>query len=328
MKLFVLMILLLGSCLLGLSQTKNEIEFDLSAFAAAENMNPQQTFEETISEIKGKYNSDIQRLFLICGWFYYHVDFDINKFENGGEAGTYRQMYAKRKGVCEDYARLFSEFCNRLEIKNFCIEGYAPGYNGNIPKIYHETNHMWNVVLLDTVWYHCDLLKVSGYIKNSIIDGWVFEKELVDKYFLTCDPYLFSVQLPADPMWQFLEHPYSMDDFVQQRIIEDQQTESDYFNYKDSVKVFSALNSKDQVIKYANNAYLFNANNHNVIVTTHYNQAVDIYNRNKGNKPKLQEAKTLLQKAMEHLPNAYGHTRGIKPYIQQALQAVESLINR
>jgi len=67
-----------------------------------------------------------------------------------------------RRGICENYATLFMDICNKTGIKSFVVEGYTKqnGFADYIP-------HAWSAALIDTTWYLFDPTWGSGYVNNG-----------------------------------------------------------------------------------------------------------------------------------------------------------------
>lgn len=165
----------LAICNLSNGQRYEHIDFNYESFNKRYLISDINTFEEVIIRINELCSSDTQKLCLVAGWIYKNIDFDISKFAAGGNIPAYEEVYSKRKGVCGDYASLFSEFCNQLGIENVIIEGYVEEYNSNT-SYFEETNHAWNVVMINDQWYHCDLLGFSGKLKPNENNSFDFVK--------------------------------------------------------------------------------------------------------------------------------------------------------
>jgi len=226
-------------------------------------------------------------------WIMQNISYDIEAFFNNnynqdGIIGTLRD----KKGVCQDYSELFKEMCDRADIPCYIISGYAKAFNYIPGTKFTKSNHAWNIILLDNDYFLMDLTWSSGYIAN-IDNTW--------RYFLKPDPAEFFADpaifiekhLPADPKWQLLTHPVSMNAFL--RSDDHQQMFSDpsrYFNYRDSINMFEKLSTDEQELKSADDAYNFypvmsdyaiqyynSAVNYSNSAIDFYNTAVNSYNK-------------------------------------------------
>src|SRR5688572_18524690 len=71
-----------------------------------------------------------------------------------------------RRAVCDGYARLFHSLCNYAGIRSQVITGYArTKWEG--PNRRFISNHTWNAVQIDGIWWLLDVTWASGYIARS-----------------------------------------------------------------------------------------------------------------------------------------------------------------
>ncbi len=91
-----------------------------------------------------------------------------------------------RKAVCEGYAALFNALCNSNGIETEIVIGTA---SNNIEKIKRlkdkknfYTNHTWNKVKIDGIWYYLDATWASGYCDVGVKH---FFKEFNAYYYIT-----------------------------------------------------------------------------------------------------------------------------------------------
>lgn len=128
----------------------------------------------------------------------------------------------RRKGVCENFAALFTDIANRLGIPSYVIHGYASGSGDS-----RDVAHSWSAVQLDTVWYLCDPTWDAG-LQNGY------------QYFLA-DPLMFAqTHVPFDPIWQLLDQPQGYN--------YSKGKNGSVFNFRDSIKAFLAGDSLQQFI--------------------------------------------------------------------------------
>ena len=93
-----------------------------------------------------------------------------------------------RKGICENYAALFTEIAGGCGIKSFVIEGYTKqnGFADYIP-------HAWSAANVDGTWFMFDPTWGSGYI-----NGGKFYKKINNEYFKTPPSTLIKSHIPFD----------------------------------------------------------------------------------------------------------------------------------
>jgi transglutaminase/protease-like cytokinesis protein 3 len=91
-----------------------------------------------------------------------------------------------KKAVCEGYAVLFWELCKANGINCQLVDGRASENKDKIKKLRtrksFSTNHMWNKVQVNGVWYYIDVTWASGYCDKPVRK---FYKKFNSFYFLT-----------------------------------------------------------------------------------------------------------------------------------------------
>ena len=218
-------------------------------------------------------------------WIMQNISYDISGFMNNvyngnGIAGT----LTSKKGVCQDYSELFEAMCDRVGIKCYTIIGYAKVFDYKPGSKFERTNHCWNMVDLDGNYYLLDITWNSGYVEY-VNETWRYViKPDISHLFLSPEMFI-EKHLPADPQWQLLDHPVSMDAFQRySNHTEMLKEKSRYFNYADSIRLYDALDKDAQNLKTAENAFKFYPiqseyayHYYNEAVTCS-NTAIDLYN--------------------------------------------------
>ena len=91
-----------------------------------------------------------------------------------------------RKAVCEGYAALFNALCKIAGIQSEVVIGTASNNTEKIKRLKERknffTNHTWNKVLIDNVWYYADATWASGYCDVGVKH---FFKEFKPYYYIT-----------------------------------------------------------------------------------------------------------------------------------------------
>jgi len=211
-------------------------------------------------------------------WIIQNISYDISGFLNNvyntnGVAGT----LATRRGVCQDYSELFKAMCDRAGIKCYVITGYGKAFDYKPGYKFDKANHSWNVINLDGSYYLVDLTWSSGYV-DYVDDQWRYFINPDISHLFTTPELFVEKHLPADPQWQLLSHPVSMNAFMRYSNHTDMLKESSkYFNYADSIRTYETLDKDLQDLKAADDAYNFYP-----IVSDYayhyYNQAVEFSN--------------------------------------------------
>ena len=301
------------------AQTIALIPFDPTAFRSSSGIPENMVrIEDIIRQVNATADNDTSKFFLIAGWIHDNLSFDVNRLDEGGNIPSYDQVLKSRKGLCGDYAALFSELCTRLKLENEIIEGYVQEMGAKEIRT-AETNHAWNVVKLGTEWFHCDLLWMSGSIKNTA-GGIIFNKSLNTDMFLTRSNNFLKTHIPADPMWQLTNTPHSFSELMEGGDLSNDSSAN--FDYKKAINDHMKLSKTQKQLKFADNAYKYNSDNFMIGVISNLNAAVELMNTRPTDKKKLQTSKEYLLKAKSHLPRS-GHSYGqIEVQIDRMLQAV------
>ncbi|MCO6498638.1 MAG: hypothetical protein J5I50_13370 [Chitinophagaceae bacterium] len=125
--------------------------------------------------------------------------------------------FERRKGVCENFAAIFSELCKLMGFRSEVIEGYTL-QNG----VMDEVGHAWVTVYMDGDWFLFDPTWDAQFRPN-----YKYYKIKGDEFIVTHVPY--------DPIWKLL--PYEDRGRGARKAV---------YNYRDSIDVFLAMDSVDR----------------------------------------------------------------------------------
>jgi hypothetical protein len=160
--------------------------------------------------------------------------FAINFYEKKDE--KIAKPLRTRKGICENYASLFTDICIKSGIKAFVIEGYTKqnGFADYIP-------HAWSAAFIDGYWFLFDPTWGSGYI-----NGGKFLKKINNDYYKISPTTFIKSHIPFDYLWQFLNYPITNQEFYEGKIQEN--TTKPLFNFADTIQAYEKLNRIDQLM--------------------------------------------------------------------------------
>lgn len=219
-------------------------------------------------------SNDVEKVRSFYIWLTHNIEYDIKAFlRNELMVNETQEMFLRRKkGVCQDYAELFHSLCMEEDIKSYVVSGYSKGISYDPNRQISEPDHSWNVVFLDDKWYLLDATWGSGFINNR----GKFERRFTNRFFLAEPERMIYTHLPADPMWQLLDCPVSVEMFRKDstKIKQYLEKEKVCFDYKDSIAAFEKLPPEEQDLKTAINSYKFNPKNHIVIGLAYLNYGV------------------------------------------------------
>lgn len=201
------------------------------------------TTELIASYINTNFSTDIDKSRAIYIWVASNIQYDI---ENMYAINFYEKKEEKiakplrtRKGICENYASLFTDICQKAGLKSFVIEGYTKqnGFTDYIP-------HAWSATLIDGHWFLFDPTWGSGYV-----NGGKFFKKINNAYFKANPKTLIKSHIPFDYLWQFLNYPITNQEFYESKTQENKT--KPFFNFIDTLSVYEKLKHIDQVISSA-----------------------------------------------------------------------------
>jgi hypothetical protein len=189
--------------------------------------------------VVANFQGDTNKVRAIYAWIAGNIRYDVenmfalNFYETKEEKVT--KVLKNRKGICENYAALFAEICQKSGVKAFVVEGYTR-QNGFPDYLAHA----WCVAMVNGTWKLFDPTWGSGYLIRG-----KFYQELNNDYFMT-DPHInIKTHMPFDYLWQLLPYPVNSRDFLEGRAYAD--TTRNYFNYADSIAVWEKLGTNGQL---------------------------------------------------------------------------------
>ena len=190
--------------------------------------------------VNANFSTPTEKTRAIFIWIANNIDYDVvnmfalNFYEDPVE--KIAKPLRTRKGICENYASLFTAVCNQAGIRSLVVEGYTKqrGFVGYIP-------HAWSAALVDGVWYLFDPTWGSGYVENN-----KFTRKINEGYFKATPESFIATHMPFDPLWEFLYYPVSTEDFFNGKTAVNKT--KPYFNYPDSIRVYEA---QDTVVREA-----------------------------------------------------------------------------
>ncbi len=235
---FIVFLLL---CALGVNAQKTKINgysgIDAKALQCPDSLT--KSADDIASYMNGNFHTDKVKVRGIFIWIAGNIKYDA---ENMFALNFYEKKEDKiakplktRKGICENYAALFTEICTKSGIKSFVIEGYTKqnGFADYLP-------HAWCGALIDTSWFLFDPTWGSGYL----IKG-KFYPEINNDYFLVNPSMLIKSHMPFDCLWQFLNYPVTNQEFYEGKTQENKSKA--YFSYQDSIPAFEKMSHTDQL---------------------------------------------------------------------------------
>ena len=239
------------------------------------------------SYINSNFSTEKNKVRAIYDWVAWNIEYDV---ENMYAMNFYEKMERKiakpletRKGICENYAALFTDICSKCGIKSYVIVGFTR-LNGKADLI----PHAWSSAEIDGTWFLFDPTWGSGYVQNE-----KFIKKFNSEYFKVSPIVLIKSHMPFDYLWQFLNYPFSNLEFYQGK--SQQDTTKPFFNFQDSILQYenSTLMARLETSAYriekngVKNAMIFDRLQHikleiehekNAAISNQYNESLADYN--------------------------------------------------
>jgi hypothetical protein len=164
--------------------------------------------------------TELERVYTIYTYIAGSYKYDLNRLKLIYKREIKRELYLsevikKKKGVCGDFSNLFATICDSLDIGCFRVSGYSRTFSIFHPVKKSYYNHAWNVVRVEGKWYDLDVTFGMQHFTDKRLD-----QERINYDFLFTDPVKFGiVHLPADPVFQLLNHQRSYKDFRYRRFL-------------------------------------------------------------------------------------------------------------
>lgn len=301
-----------------------------------------QTTTEVADYINANFTSEPEKVRAVFIWVASNISYDVpNMFAmnfNETKEDKIKRTMKSRVGVCENYAAIFNEICNKVGLTADIVVGYTrqPAYTSFV-------RHGWNAVKVNGTWQLFDPTWGSGVIMDD-----QFVRKINDEYFNATPSALIHTHMPYDPMWQLSYHPISSKDFDDSRFAGN--STGPYFSFPDTIASYLSLPDQEKLAAEARrlsangvtnqtvhdrltNLYAnIEVNNHNAKVAQQnkvvetYNEAVDDMNkgvnglndfinyRNRQFKPAKSDAEiqAMLDKVEKHITGAQAKLKSIR----------------
>jgi len=193
--------------------------------------------------LKGTFGTDDRIIRALYIWLATNIIYDLDKLDSISSKGKkyhnedlIESTLKNKKGICENYAAVFSKICTLCGIQSYIVTGYIRQFGYIETKIGHE----WNVAEIDHTWYLFDPTWGAGFVRYER-----FHKKFSFEYFKANPDSFVKTHMPFDPIWQLKEFPITHRDFILET-----SGSSAHMNFSDSINLYSQL-SEHQKIKSA-----------------------------------------------------------------------------
>jgi hypothetical protein len=257
-------------------------------------------------------SSEKQKALNIYSWITHNIKYDTRALnKTTARIKTPKQTLRRRKGTCYQYSQLFTTLCRNAGISTVDIWGYSRGLSYFEGDTFSEADHSWNGIKLDSSWFLVDATWGAGsmvskkrsirellfklFKKPYLNEKYRFVQKPNDSYFLVSPDILIKDHLPADPNWQLLEYPISVQSFesidwnsYKNELDSVYQKSIDSDEYTEILNKYEYLSDLQLLTLTAENSFAFNPKNHKLLAISAYNNASSMLNADGTNQENLQ----------------------------------------
>ncbi len=181
--------------------------------------------------LQSNFKTDKEKLLAAYLWVTANISYDKDSMYNinWGPDPQIKVSSAlrRRKGVCENFAAIFSDIVSKCGIPSFIVSGYTM-QSGSLKR----AGHSWCAVYPDKEWLLCDPTWDAGPGGRK-------------NFFLVSPTEFIATHMPFDPLWQLLPYPASNREFSQGNFYTRKHGLA--LNVADSVIAFLQLDSLHQL---------------------------------------------------------------------------------
>lgn len=192
--------------------------------------------QNIVQYINAKQNSDNDKVRTAYAWIIKNISYDIDNMYSFNTERNIEITLKNRKGICENYADLFNDILNKMEIESYVVKGYTKDRG-----VISRSPHAWCVAKIDSVWFVYDPTWGAGELSNNS-----FESKMNFDFFQLKPETAIKTHMPFDPLWQLLNYPVTYLEFEQGRI--KARKNKSLFNYIDSIEKFRLQNDLERFI--------------------------------------------------------------------------------
>ena len=174
-----------------------------------------------------------EKAYALFFWITDNIVYDVVGLRTGNLRCEPHESYNRGTTVCSGYSRLYKYIGVYAGIDVICIMGHAKGAtNEDIS----ETNHEWNILRFNKVYYQMDSTWGAGFV-----NGDKFEKKLKEFYFCPPPDRLIQTHHPDEDKWQLLYPFVSLQEFG--RIV---KYSTDFYDYFTTDNKYQIIKVKSQ----------------------------------------------------------------------------------
>jgi hypothetical protein len=245
--------LLIASCITATQGQSNKYDFsDVDSLA----INAPETFvdiESLTQYLVKDVETDLQKTRAIYTWIMHHISYSDkldkkdsrNSWQISGEYAFYNN-----EAVCSGFTDLFEKMCSFAGIYSYTVDGYTNRESNEyrIDDFFLSPDHVWNTVCIEGIWYHIDVTwdRFRLLDKSDSIEFLISTKDLL------------KTRIPMSPIFQFSSHPLSLNECLNDSIVNAHGNYNPDYALLDSLKNYSNISTAEEDLFLARTAYAFN----------------------------------------------------------------------
>ena len=168
----------------------------------------------------------------------------VAKEQEKWQVDQIRQTLRRKKGVCEDYSRLYKAMCDSVGLEAAVIEGTARSFYKPFRKLPAKPNHTWNAVKIGGQWRLLDVTWAAGYVDEDVTK---FTEEFQPGYFLAPPAWFAQEHFPTDEKWQLLDTLVTREAFPEQVLAHFGQVQYPIVDFQPRVGAPPVVNGKMEI---------------------------------------------------------------------------------
>ena len=199
--------------------------------------------EEIAKYINTNFKSENDKIRAVFYWTASNISYDVENMFAVNITETPQDRITKtlktKKGICGDYAAIFSEIANLVGIKSVVVEGYTK-QDGKVATLAHA----WSAAKIENKWYLFDPTWGSGYVNNN-----KYTRKINNGHFKVAPSKMIYSHMPFDYLWQFIDYPITNQEFIMGKTQINKTKKN--FDFETEITKYEALPKIDQFFESA-----------------------------------------------------------------------------
>ncbi|MBX9887973.1 MAG: hypothetical protein K2Y30_08585 [Flavobacteriaceae bacterium] len=215
--------------------------------------------------IQSKFTTPDDKIRAVFYWITANISYDVANRISIQQEQLLEDRIAitlkTRKGVCKNYAEVFTDLANKLGVETVVVRGYTKqnGVVGRIP-------HAWCASKIGAKWYLFDPTWAAGYI-----DGGQFKKRVRDTYYKLQPEEMIASHMPYDYLWQFISYPITNAEFTTAKMLPSKIKK--YIDFNQEIFKAYSLGEEEQLLASSNRIKEYGVTNSMISDILSYNDS-------------------------------------------------------